>query len=258
MDYKGIHLPDRNEPKEPGKLIGMGATADVYEWGTDKVIKLFHSGYPVEAITREYYNALAVKHFTFAKAVAYELKTLPNGFGIVYSRLQGESLLDYVMRTGDVIGTANYLVDLHQQILSCQLAGETTKVKDFLHECILNSKQAESSASKEMLRLVDLLPDGQTLCHGDFHPGNVIITEQGPAVLDFMNVCRGDALYDIARTLFLICYTPVPVETKDVEQVEEVKKELGLAYLSGMGKTMGDIGRYLSMIIAARSGEIGE
>ena len=41
--------------------------------------------------------------------------------------------------------------------------------------------------------------------HGDFHPGNILLTPDHRAVvIDFMNVCRGPALYDIARTYFLL------------------------------------------------------
>lgn len=148
--------------------------------------------------------------------------------------------------------------DLHKQILECKLEGGVSTVKEFLHDCISCSKQAETAGSKEMLRMVDLLPEHNMLCHGDFHPGNIILTKDGPTVIDFMNVCRGDALYDIARTLFLICYTPLPKDTKDAKQLDELRRELGMKYLSGMGKTMEHVGRYLSMIIAARSGETGE
>lgn len=51
---------------------------------------------------------------------------------------------------------------------------------------------------------IEALPDGDRLLHGDLHPGNIILDERGePHIIDFMNVCCGPALYDIARTYFL-------------------------------------------------------
>ena len=39
---------------EKGKLIGQGRTSEVFEWGTDKVLKLFRSNIPKEWVENEY------------------------------------------------------------------------------------------------------------------------------------------------------------------------------------------------------------
>lgn len=74
MDFHGIHLPDKNEPTTPGKKLSEGRNANVYEWGDDRVIKLFKASYPTDKVTEEYYNALAVKRLDFKKAEVLELK----------------------------------------------------------------------------------------------------------------------------------------------------------------------------------------
>ena len=38
----------------------------------------------------------------------------------------------------------------------------------------------------KLLAWLDTLPDGQRFCHGDYHPGNVILTKAGPIVIDWM------------------------------------------------------------------------
>lgn len=40
------------------KLIAKGNTAEVFEYGEDKVLKLFKPGYPVEQIQREFNNTV--------------------------------------------------------------------------------------------------------------------------------------------------------------------------------------------------------
>ena len=45
---------------EKGSIIGTGNTAVVYQWEEGKVLKLFHQGYPKEAVDREFSNAVVV------------------------------------------------------------------------------------------------------------------------------------------------------------------------------------------------------
>ena len=62
-------------------------------------------------------------------------------------------------------------------------------------------------------------------------------------------------LYDVARTIFLVEYTPVPSDTKDNKKIVQIKKELADLYLEEMDITRDMIQDYLSVIIAARPGE---
>lgn len=41
--------------------------ATVYEWRKGKVLKLFHEGYPKDAVEKEFYNAKAINDLDFAK-----------------------------------------------------------------------------------------------------------------------------------------------------------------------------------------------
>ncbi len=42
------------------------------------------------------------------------------------------------------------------------------------------------------------------LCHGDLHPSNVILTADGPVVVDWFDASRGDPVGDVARTTVLL------------------------------------------------------
>jgi aminoglycoside phosphotransferase (APT) family kinase protein len=42
------------------------------------------------------------------------------------------------------------------------------------------------------------------LCHGDLHPGNVIMASDGPVIIDWFDASRGDQVADIARTSLLM------------------------------------------------------
>lgn len=52
--------------------------------------------------------------------------------------------------------------------------------------------------------LLEQLPDGQNICHGDFHPENILITQRGPVVIDWMTACSGSPWADVARTSLIL------------------------------------------------------
>ncbi|GCD10487.1 aminoglycoside phosphotransferase family protein [Clostridium tagluense] len=237
-----------------GKIIGIGNTANVYEWEEGKVLKLFYQGYPKESVEREFQNANAIRNMDFAKPKVYEIIFCEERMGIIYDKVKGESLLDWVMRTGDVKECAVYMAKLHKEILQNTISN-VVNYKDFLKCNILKSPSANSKKQEEVLKMLDELLDGNTLCHGDFHPGNILISDGHTMVIDFMNVCHGDFLYDVARTVFLVEYTPVPIEVVDREMLLQFKKTLADLYLMQMNVTREMIQNYLSVIIAARVGE---
>jgi len=240
-----------------GKIIGVGNTATVYEWEDGKVLKIFYKGYPKEAVEREFHNAEAIRNMDFLKPIAYEIIFLEERVGIIYDRVDGESLLDWVMRTGDVQKCAVYMANLHKAILQNRVSN-VPNYKEFLKCNIVNAPTANSKKREEVLQMLDKLAEGNTLCHGDFHPGNILISDRHAVVIDFMNVCHGDFLYDVARTVFLVEYTPVPIEVDDREMLLRLKRTLGDLYLIQMNVTREMIQDYLSVIIAARVGECPE
>src|SRR5690348_5104403 len=49
-----------------------------------------------------------------------------------------------------------------------------------------------------VLTLIDRLPPEDGLCHADLHPGNVIMTADGPRIIDWACALRASAVFDIA------------------------------------------------------------
>ena len=236
-----------------GKIIGVGNTATVYEWEEGRVLKLFYPGYSKKAVEKEFNNAMAIRNMNFAKPKAYEIISCEERIGIIYDRVEGESLLDWVMKTGDVQECAVYMAKLHKAIVQNRISN-VPNYKEFLKFQIPNTLSVNLNKREEVLQMIDKLPSGNALCHGDFHPGNILISNGHTIVIDFMNVCHGDFLYDVARTVFLVEYTPVPVED-DREVLLRFKKTLADLYLMQMNVTREMIQDYLSVIITVRKGE---
>ncbi|GGA25849.1 phosphotransferase family protein [Paenibacillus physcomitrellae] len=236
------------------KIIGKGNTATVYEWEEGKVLKLFVKGYPTMAVEREFLNAKAINLMNFAKPKAYEMIYYEEQTGIIYDRVEGETLLDWVLKTGDLQGCAVYMASLHKSIVLNKV-NHVPDSKEFLKSNILNASSLNKEEQERVLDILSRLKEGDTLCHGDFYPGNILLLNGQTTVIDFMNVCRGDFLYDVARTVYLVQYTPVPADADDKETLLQLKKTLADLYLIEMSVTREMIQDYITVIAAARKGE---
>lgn len=237
-----------------GKIIGVGNTAVVYEWKKDKVLKLFNEGYPKEAVEREFHNAMVIRNMDFEKPKAYELLSYEGRMGIVYDRVDGESLLHWLMRTGNIQGCAVYMAKLHKEIINNRV-DDLNDYKQFLKYHTVNSASISLAERNYAMETIEKLPEGNLLCHGDFHPGNIILSEGNAIVIDFMNLCKGDYMYDIARSVFLIEYTPVPPVEGKRDELLRVKKVLADLYLAEMNVKREMIKDYIEVMKIVRKSE---
>ena len=75
--------------------------------------------------------------------------------------------------------------------------------------CIGSSALLTAAGKPALIALAESLPDGDSLCHGDFHPGNVLYAADGEArVIDWSAASRGDAAADVAHSFILMKVVP--------------------------------------------------
>lgn len=53
------------------------------------------------------------------------------------------------------------------------------------------------------LEALEKMPEGDRLCHGDFHPGNILLSQPEPVIIDWIDSSIGNPLADVARTTIL-------------------------------------------------------
>jgi len=184
------------------KPIASGRTADVYHWDDGHVIKLFYNSFEIQNIEYEFRIAGAV-HASGVKALAVkELIQVQGRNGLIYERVAGESMLDLFQRKPWKVFTyARILAQLHIQMHECvfNADGIPTQRKRLRNK--INHADALSSSLKEkLLNALESLPEGDRVCHGDFHPANVLLSENDARVIDWMDASRGNPFADVART----------------------------------------------------------
>lgn len=195
---------------EKGKLIGQGRTAEVFEWGNDKILKLFRENFPKAAIEKEYDVSLKIsKKMNFAPKV-YEIVEIDKRCGIVYERIDGSTMMKAIaLRPLTVKKEARRLADLHKAIQQ-KVHYDFPDYKVILKDNITKTELLEESIKTKLCKYIDELEDGDMLCHGDFHPDNILMTKDGERIIDWMTAAKGNPLADIARTSILFKFGVIP------------------------------------------------
>jgi thiamine kinase-like enzyme len=98
---------------------------------------------------------------------------------------------------------AKLFAELHVKMHSIKIGGLPSQ-RQRLEEKIRNAKPLSEKRKNAALNTLRQLADDNVLCHGDFHPDNILMSTQGPIVIDWNDATLGNPHADIARTLLLL------------------------------------------------------
>ena len=193
------------EPDAPLERLGAGRAAEVFAWDEATVVKLSRWADGMPSLETEA-AALSAARASGVRVPA------PRGFvthdgrpGLLLERLAGDDLLTVVQRKPwRLWAIGRLMARLHVELGRTQAPAGLRNLKSAIRPGIEGSPAIPERARPRILAILDALPDGDRLCHGDFHPGNIFMTASGPAIIDFPNSVSGDPLADFARTQLLL------------------------------------------------------
>lgn len=191
--------------------VGRGYTSDVYDWGGGRVLKLFHRSFPRANAEREYRVTRAVGAAGLPAPAAYEFIEVEDRCGIVFERVDGVSLFDSVRaKPWTLFRAVRQLAELHTLIHRREAPPELPSQREWIGGGIDAAPDVPASERQAAKAALAGLPDGTAVCHGDFHPANVLLTPRGPVVIDWDTATRGHPVGDIACTSHLLRIARLP------------------------------------------------
>jgi len=186
------------------KKIGAGRTAEVYDYKDDKVLKLFYSAFSTNIIEDEYLIAKNISTTTSLVPKVYDIVHTRNRTGIVYEKIKGEMLSDYL--SGNIISTRKIIrkfVQTQRRISNINVENVPSHTNK-LRQKITGSCLLSDSEKEIVLKYLSIINNNE-LCHGDYHPENVFVDQNHDfKVIDWANMFVSNKYLDIARTYYLI------------------------------------------------------
>lgn len=239
------------------RKIGQGRTAEVFDLENGRVVKLMLPGFPEKELQEELHCAQEVGQFDLPAPKCYGIVEMDGRKGLVYDLAAGESLRRHMLRTGEIEGDMARMAQAHRRILGCAYSGGKD-IRKWLRWQTERSELLEDTLKKRALEVIDALPDGNALLHGDFHPDNVQFDGERVMVIDWMNLARGCPECDIARTCFLMRDSALPQDMPQAqrEEFQQIRRRAAAAYLKEMGKTEEQLRPWTTAILAARTAEV--
>jgi uncharacterized protein (TIGR02172 family) len=187
------------------KPLAHGRTADVYDWDDGHVLKLFHNWFDLDSIEYELKMARAVHASGVKSPAAGEQIEVQGRNGLIYERVAGESMLTLLLRKPwMVFSYSKILAQLHVQMHGCTFEADIPTQRARLQRKTNSADALSSSLKASLLKALDALPDGDRVCHGDFHPGNVLMAKDDATIIDWIDASRGNPLADVARTSIIL------------------------------------------------------
>jgi aminoglycoside phosphotransferase (APT) family kinase protein len=191
--------------------IGAGREAEVFALGPGRALRLARTAALREAVDRERVALQVAARCGAPAPMVFERVDVAGRPGLVVEHIDGHDLLTgLVRRPWELVLMPSVLASLHA---SLHEIAAPTQLPDLHTEVAerLRSDLVPSAIRHAGLRALQRLPGGDRLCHGDFHPGNVLRRPRGGyAMIDWKAASRGDPAGDVARARLLMVEAWIP------------------------------------------------
>ena len=193
------------------KSFAKGGTGECYRIDQDTILKLYYEGFPTERILTEKEGARAALVAGVPTAISYGLVQAGKRQGVIYELVQGKTLSEEIYEKGISCARelgrvfAGIARTLHQaEVKKTDLPSATLTVRKAIQE----AGSLPDNVMKQVLCFMDELDAYHQYVHGDFHPNNVIMTKDGPILVDMGGFSTGCPMFDLATCYFSLLEAP--------------------------------------------------
>lgn len=184
------------------RVIAVRNTKTVYRDG-DKCIKVFHENYSKADVLNEALNQARIEETGLNIPKILEVTVIEGKWAIISEYIKGKTLAQLMEENPEKKTEYLELLVKLQLEMHSKTAPELSKLKDKMNSKI-SMAELDATTRYDLHTRLDSMPKHNKVCHGDFNPSNIIISEDGtPYILDWSHATQGNASADAARTYLL-------------------------------------------------------
>jgi len=187
-----------------GPQIAKSRYCTVHEFGPDRIVKLYNREIGRSAVTTHWQRSVIVGGTGLAVPAVHGgvvRDRASSRLGIVYDRAHGFSLKQFMLGSAQrqKVQLLRMLVEEHRLIHSIGAQPGLPTQRLILAQAIDSIPSLTPDQRVGALSLLNSLPDGEVLCHGDFGAQNVMFDGERATVVDWSDACNGHVLGDLTR-----------------------------------------------------------
>jgi len=184
------------------RVIAVRNTKTIYRDG-DTCIKVFNEGYSKADVLNEALNQARIEETGLKIPKILGVTMVDGKWAIISEYIKGKTLARLMEEDPDNMEKyLNRFVDLQLEVQS-KTSPLLTKLKDKMSRKI-SIADLDATTRYDLHTRLEGMPRHNKVCHGDFNPSNIIITDEDEAyILDWSHATQGNASADIARTYLL-------------------------------------------------------
>lgn len=184
------------------RVLAVRNNKTIYRDGDD-CVKVFGDDFAKDDVLAEALNQARVEHTGLNIPKIKAVTMIDGKWAIVSEYIKGKTLDRLMAENPDKKHEyMEMFVDLQIKVQSCTCP-LLPKLKDKMRRKI-SQADLDATTRYDLHTRLEGMPKHNKLCHGDFNPGNIIITDDGtPYILDWSHATQGNASADVARTYLL-------------------------------------------------------
>jgi len=187
-----------------GERLFAGRTAEVYAWSDTEVVKLYQPWVARVTAERERVSTQAALDMGISVPEVGDIVSVEGRSGLVLERITGPTMMNQIESDVARAGSfARQLAEIHVAITSVVADERFPEQSGLLQDKIARCEALTASERQAIQASLAQMPCADRLCHGDFHPGNVILSGNRHVVIDWIDASRGHPAADLARSSIL-------------------------------------------------------
>ena len=195
------------------KIIAVRNEKTVYRDG-DRCLKVFGAGYSKADVLSEATNQARIEEAGINVPRVLEVTSIDGKWAIISDYIKGKTLARLAQENPEKKGEyLEMFVDLQIEMHKAKAPG-LRKLKDKMNMKI-SQADIDATTRYDLHTRLESMPKHNKLCHGDFNPSNIIVTDDGtPYIIDWSHATQGNASADVART-YLLFWLDGDIETAE-------------------------------------------
>lgn len=183
------------------EILGRGGMGAIYRISDDEIVKVNYNPTDMENLKTELVKAKEAFLLGVPTAISFDIVDCGEGrHGVIYETIKSKCIGEQMQNNPEKIDeyTAKYVAQLnHLHNIQTDNKVFNSAKDNFIQQMKRASQYLTEEEIAGLNRVLDALPDGHKLVHGDAHPKNIMMQGDDMFWIDMEMMSVGHPIYDI-------------------------------------------------------------